>query len=114
MSGGAKRELCVAIALSVAEAAKQTVSPSHHPSLVLLDEPTAGVDPYAKTKLWKAVENVMNFNQGAAVSSLPTMSSNAKKSAPPSGYSATASSYFAATPPTSKKSFPTMRLRHPR
>jgi ABC-type multidrug transport system ATPase subunit len=67
LSGGAKRELCVAIALSVAEAAKQTVSPSHHPSLVLLDEPTAGVDPYAKTKLWKAVENVMNSNQGAAV-----------------------------------------------
>lgn len=25
------------------------------------------MDPYAKTKLWKAVENVMNSNQGAAV-----------------------------------------------
>lgn len=68
LSGGAKRELCVAIALSVAEASKQTSSPSHqYPSLVLLDEPTAGVDPYAKTKLWKAVETVMRSGLGAAV-----------------------------------------------
>ena len=60
LSGGAKRELCVALALSVAETSESS-------SLVLLDEPTAGVDPFAKTKLWKAVQAVMKKDKGCAV-----------------------------------------------
>ena len=112
LSGGAKRELCVAIALSVAEAAKQTQS--HHPSLILLDEPTAGVDPFAKRKLWEAVEDVMKSNRGAAVVVTSHDVFECKRSAPPSVYSAKASSFFAVTLPTSKKSFPKTRVRYPR
>ena len=45
-SGGNKRKLSIAIAL---------VS---RPSLLLLDEPTAGIDPYAKQFLWKVIRDL--------------------------------------------------------
>lgn len=44
LSGGNKRKLSVAIALIGA------------PSLILLDEPTTGVDPVSRRKLWKCLE----------------------------------------------------------
>ena len=45
-SGGNKRKLSLAIALI------------SRPSLLLLDEPTAGIDPYAKQFLWKVIRNL--------------------------------------------------------
>jgi len=43
-SGGMKRRLCVAIALIA------------HPCIVLLDEPSTGLDPASRRKLWDVVE----------------------------------------------------------
>jgi len=46
LSGGNKRKLCVAIALI------------GDPPLILLDECTTGVDPVARRKLWKVIQDV--------------------------------------------------------
>jgi len=48
LSGGMKRKLCVAIALS------------GNPKLVLLDEPTSGMDPYSRRKMWDLLRQKKN------------------------------------------------------
>ncbi|KAF8768212.1 ATP-binding cassette sub-family A member 3 like protein [Argiope bruennichi] len=53
-SGGNKRKLSVALALIGT------------PPLILLDEPTAGVDPVSRRKIWKILAQARN-NTGAAV-----------------------------------------------
>ncbi|CAL1281889.1 unnamed protein product [Larinioides sclopetarius] len=53
-SGGNKRKLSVALALIAT------------PPLILLDEPTAGVDPVSRRKIWKILAQARN-NTGAAV-----------------------------------------------
>ena len=58
-SGGNKRKLSIAIALI------------SRPSLLLLDEPTAGIDPYAKQFLWKLLRDL---TQGGVSSLLTTHS----------------------------------------
>ncbi|GBN21315.1 ATP-binding cassette sub-family A member 3 [Araneus ventricosus] len=53
-SGGNKRKLSVAVALIGS------------PSLILLDEPTAGVDPVSRRKIWRILAQARN-NTGAAI-----------------------------------------------
>ncbi len=48
LSGGMKRRLSIAIALI------------HDPKVVLLDEPTAGVDAVSRMALWEVVRNIKN------------------------------------------------------
>ena len=43
MSGGTKRKVCAAISLL------------GHPKLVLMDEPTSGMDVLAKRQMWRAI-----------------------------------------------------------
>lgn len=45
-SGGNKRKLCIGIALI------------GNPPLILLDEPTSGVDPLARRKIWDALSSI--------------------------------------------------------
>lgn len=47
-SGGNKRKLCIAMALIGA------------PALILLDEPTSGVDPVARRKMWDMLTLIKN------------------------------------------------------
>lgn len=44
LSGGMKRKLCIAIALC------------GHSKIVLLDEPTAGIDPGARRAVWDILQ----------------------------------------------------------
>ena len=46
LSGGMKRRVLIAKALS------------HEPSIIFLDEPTAGVDVELRKDMWKVVENL--------------------------------------------------------
>ncbi|OHT08003.1 ABC transporter family protein [Tritrichomonas foetus] len=48
LSGGQKRKLCISIALL------------GHPHILLLDEPTDGVDFQSKQLIWKAISNLTN------------------------------------------------------
>jgi ABC-type multidrug transport system ATPase subunit len=48
LSGGQKRKLCVAIALL------------GHPPMIIMDEPTAGVDVQARQLIWKIVAGLEN------------------------------------------------------
>ena len=50
MSGGNKRKLSTAMALIGS------------PSVVFLDEPSAGMDPEARKKMWKVIGNIKKKN----------------------------------------------------
>ena len=55
LSGGTKRKLCAAIALLAA------------PELIFLDEPSSGVDPLSRRRLWMLVRAIMKQTQGSTV-----------------------------------------------
>lgn len=54
-SGGNKRKLCFAIALIGT------------PPLILLDEPTSGVDAVARRKMWELMMNVKNSGKKTSI-----------------------------------------------
>lgn len=56
-SGGNKRRLNIAMALI------------GHPPLILLDEPTTGVDPAARRSLWKVIQACQEFGQAVIFTS---------------------------------------------
>lgn len=53
-SGGMKRRLDLAISLV------------HHPKILFLDEPTLGLDPISRTKLWEEI-NLLNKEYGTTI-----------------------------------------------
>lgn len=55
LSGGNKRKLTVALALL------------GNPPIVLLDEPSTGVDPQAKRFMWQVIQKICKKNQNTAV-----------------------------------------------
>jgi len=55
LSGGNKRKLCLAIAM-IGE-----------PLIVLLDEPTTGVDPMAKRIIWGSIQSICENNKNRSV-----------------------------------------------
>ena len=55
MSGGNKRKLSVAMAII------------GNPPVVLLDEPSAGMDPQAKRFMWSVVEKISQRDKRSAV-----------------------------------------------
>jgi ABC-2 type transport system ATP-binding protein len=56
LSGGWKQRLALAACLL------------HHPKILLLDEPTAGVDPKARREFWKQIRTIANNNVSILVS----------------------------------------------
>ena len=56
-SGGNKRKLCTAIALI------------GNPSIVLLDEPTTGLDPNAKRYLWNVLTGIIQEGRSIVLTS---------------------------------------------
>jgi ABC-type multidrug transport system ATPase subunit len=58
LSGGEKRKLCIAIALL------------SHPSILILDEPTAGVDAQSRQLIWKAISRFQNMTALVSAHSL--------------------------------------------
>lgn len=54
-SGGNKRKLCFAVALIGA------------PPLILLDEPTSGVDAAARRRMWELMTNVKNTRKNTSI-----------------------------------------------
>lgn len=55
LSGGNKRKLCVGISMIGA------------PKLMFMDEPSTGMDPLARNKLWNLIKNVMKGKRGTMV-----------------------------------------------
>lgn len=55
LSGGNKRKLCVAISMMGA------------PKLLFLDEPSTGMDPVARSRLWGLIKDIMAVKQGSMV-----------------------------------------------
>ena len=55
LSGGNKRKLNCAIALIGS------------PQVILLDEPTTGVDPFAKRLVWRAISQLSTVSQNSTV-----------------------------------------------
>jgi ATP-binding cassette, subfamily A (ABC1), member 3 len=55
LSGGNKRKLSVAIAIM------------GNPPIILLDEPSAGMDPEARRFMWKVVSNISQRDKKSAV-----------------------------------------------
>jgi len=55
LSGGNKRKLCVGISIIGA------------PKLMFMDEPSTGMDPLARNKLWNLIKNVMKGKRGTMV-----------------------------------------------
>ncbi len=45
-----------------------TAALGHHPSLLILDEPTSGVDPLARSRLWDTIGDVAERGAGVLVS----------------------------------------------
>ncbi|RWS05541.1 ATP-binding cassette sub-family A member 1-like protein, partial [Dinothrombium tinctorium] len=60
-SGGTKRKLAMAVALIGS------------PAIIFLDEPSSGVDPLARRKLWKAIETYKRLNNGSVILSSHSM-----------------------------------------
>ncbi|KAF4677394.1 (ABC) transporter [Perkinsus chesapeaki] len=64
LSGGNRRKLSMAIALTGS------------PSVVLLDEPTAGMDPIARQRVWDLIRNVSTSGERAVVGRIDIVTSH--------------------------------------
>ncbi|OUM66908.1 hypothetical protein PIROE2DRAFT_31808, partial [Piromyces sp. E2] len=61
LSGGTKRKLSILIALC------------GHPKRLILDEPTAGMDPFTRCLIWDILENSKKMNDSAVIMSTHSM-----------------------------------------
>jgi ABC-2 type transport system ATP-binding protein len=64
LSGGMQRKLAVAMALL------------HRPELLVLDEPTTGVDPVSRTELWRLISGTAAQGTGVVVATTYTNEAN--------------------------------------
>ena len=51
----------------VARRAAFTQALAHHPDLLILDEPTSGVDPLARARLWETIQDAAEAGAGVIV-----------------------------------------------
>jgi ABC-2 type transport system ATP-binding protein len=56
-----------ALPLGVARRAAFTEALAHHPDLLILDEPTSGVDPLARARLWETIQDAAEAGAGVIV-----------------------------------------------
>jgi ABC-type multidrug transport system ATPase subunit len=56
-----------ALPLGVARRAAFTQALAHHPDLLILDEPTSGVDPLARARLWETIQDAAEAGAGVIV-----------------------------------------------
>ena len=57
-----------ALPLGLRRRAAFTVALAHHPEVIVLDEPTSGVDPLARSRLWETIREVAARGAGVLVS----------------------------------------------